>query len=97
MMKTKKISFFIDSLGGGGAERVISVLCRELTARNYDVDILMLNKRPIAYLLPEKVNLFYAEDMPVTTAWGKIVRKTLGWCMNLQVRFWNPQIGRAHV
>lgn len=90
MMKDKKIAFFIDSLGGGGAERVVSVLCRELTARGYDMDILMLNKRPIAYPLPESVNLYYGEDMPVTTYWGKVIRRILGKCMDLQVRFWNP-------
>lgn len=90
MMKSKKIAFFIDSLGGGGAERVVSVLCAELSTRGYDVDILMLNKRPIAYQLSGGVNLIYSEDMPVTSAWGKLVRKVLEHCMHLQVRFWNP-------
>lgn len=94
MMKNKKIAFFIDSLGGGGAERVVSVLCRELTARGYKVDILMLNKRPVAYTLPEEVTLFYAEDMAVTTVWGKLIRKILQRCMDLQVRFWNPLLRR---
>ena len=90
----KKIAFFIDSLGGGGAERVVSVLSTELTARGYAVDILMLNKRPIAYSLPESVGLYYAEEMPVTTAWGKWSRKLLECCMHLQVRFWNPLLRR---
>ena len=90
MMKDKKIAFFIDSLGGGGAERVVSVLCRELTARGYDVDILMLHKRPIAYSMPGEVNLYYAEDMPVTTPWGKLIRKASQRCMDLQVWFRNP-------
>ena len=89
-MENKKISFFIDSLGGGGAERVVSVLCRALAARGYGVDILMLHKRPIAYPLAECVNLYYGEDMPVTTRWGKLIRKVLNRCMDLQVRFWNP-------
>lgn len=86
----KKVAFFIDSLGGGGAERVVSVLCRELCARGYQVDILMLQKRPIAYPLPQEVTLHYAEDMPVTSRWSQIVRKVLNGCMRLQVRFWNP-------
>ncbi len=89
-MNTKEIAFLIDSLGGGGAERVVSVLCRELCARGYQVDILMLNQRPIAYPLPEGVTLCYAEDMPVTTAWGRLARKALEQCMRLQVRYWNP-------
>lgn len=90
MMKSKKIAFFIDSLGGGGAERVVSVLVAQLQTRGYDVDILMLNKRPVAYSLPEGVNLFYAEDMPVNASWGKFARKVLARCMHLQVRYWNP-------
>lgn len=94
MMNKKKIAFFIDSLGGGGAERVVSVLCQNLTAKGYDVDILMLNKRPIVYPLPEKVTLYYAEDMPVTVGWGKLVKKILNRCMDLQVRFWNPLLRR---
>lgn len=93
-MKRKKIAFFIDSLGGGGAERVVSVLCAELGSRGYDIDILMLNKRPIVYSLPEGTSLYYAEDMPVTTVWGKLVRNILERCMHLQVRFLNPLLRR---
>lgn len=89
-MKSKKIAFFIDSLGGGGAERVVSVLAAQLQARGYDVDILMLNKRQVAYSLPEGINLLYAEDMPVASGWGKFARKVLEQCMHLQVRYWNP-------
>lgn len=92
MMKRKKIVFFIDSLGGGGAERVVSVLCTQLQARGYNIDILMLNKRPIAYPLPEGVTLYHAEDMPVTTLGGKLARKLIQRCMHLQVRFWNPML-----
>lgn len=86
----KKVAFFIDSLGGGGAERVVSVLCQELRAKGYQIDILMLNKKPIAYPLPEGVTLLYAEEMPIPSSWGKLVQKTLKKCMNLRVRFWNP-------
>lgn len=86
----KKLAFFIDSLGGGGAERVVSVLCAELHARGYDIDILMLNKRPLAYPLPEGIGLLYAEDMPITDSWGKLVQSILERSMQLQVRFWNP-------
>ena len=92
MMKSKKIVFFIDSLGGGGAERVVSVLSEKLHARGYDIDVLMLNKRPIAYPLSESVNLLYAEDMAVVSVWARLTRKVLGKCMNLQVRFWNPML-----
>ena len=74
----------------GGAERVISVLSRELIAKGYTVDVLMLYKRPVVYTMPEGVHLYHAEDMPVTTGWGKFFRKFLEKCMLLQVRYWNP-------
>lgn len=90
----KKIAFFIDSLGGGGAERVVSVLTKELTDRGYDIDILMMNKRPVAYSLPTGVKLYYAEDLPVTSVWGKLTRAALDRCMHFQVRFWNPLLRR---
>ena len=85
-----KICFFIDSLAGGGAERVVSVLSTQLHKRGYDIDIFMLNKRPLAYPIPDGVNLYYAENMPVSSRWGKFFRKTLECVMHLQVRYWNP-------
>ena len=90
MMNRKKIVFFNDSLAGGGAERVISNLVTELCAKGYDIDILLIQKRDIAYSLPENVNVYFAEDMPVTSRWGKLERKILERCMHLQVRYWNP-------
>lgn len=80
-MKKKKVAFFIDSLGGGGAERVVSVLCTELVARGYDVDIIMLYKKNIAYQLPENIRLYYVDEMPITTIYGKIINKSF--------RIWN--------
>lgn len=90
MMKSKKIVFFIDSLGGGGAERVVSLLSTQLSSRGYDVDIVMLQNRPIAYPLPECVTLYYGEDMPVTTGWGRLVQKLLAWFINWHVQFYAP-------
>ena len=89
-MKKKKIVFFIDSLGGGGAERVVSVLAAQLLNRGYGVDILMMNRRPVAYALPDGVNLLYAEDLPVSTRWGRLAQKIMEKCMHWQVRFLNP-------
>lgn len=37
----KKISLFIPSLNGGGAERVILILANELSARGYNVDLVL--------------------------------------------------------
>lgn len=86
----KKVTFFIDSLGGGGAERVVSVLCRTLTSRGYSVDILMQQKKAIAYPLPEDVTLYYAEDMALQKPVNRAIRRILQLCMQVQVRFVNP-------
>lgn len=69
----KKIAIFIDSMGYGGAQRVISVLCQELI-KEYQVDILMLYKREIKYSLPDQVNIYFVEDMPIASTYGKLVR-----------------------
>lgn len=90
MKHDKKAIFCIDSLTMGGAERVISVLSQDFIAKGYSVDILMLYKRPIVYTLPEAVNLIYAEELPVTTVWGRMARRVIGRLMHLQVRFLNP-------
>ena len=44
----KKVVFFIDSLSGGGAERVVANLCNELIrTEQYDISVVMLRKKPI--------------------------------------------------
>lgn len=74
MSKKKELMFFIDAMGGGGAERVISVLVPEFVKDGFDVSIVMLRKKEIAYRLPEEVHLYYASDLKVSI-YGKIVRK----------------------
>lgn len=86
----KKVSFFIDSLGGGGAERVVSVLTNELIKRGYKIDILMLRKVEIPYKLSNQANLYYADDMPVTTKYGILVRKIFDIWSCFRKRFYIP-------
>lgn len=74
-MKTKKVVFFIDSLGGGGAERVVANLCNQLAqTERYEISVLMLRKAPAAYELDGRVQQLYAEDIPVKSVYGKTVR-----------------------
>ena len=64
--------FFIDSLGGGGAERVVSTLSSRFAQTDrYHVQIVMLRKVPIAYQPDARVQLLYAEDLPVRSFYGK--------------------------
>lgn len=74
-VKKKSIIFFIDSLGGGGAERVVSVLSSRLVQTGrYDVRVAMLRKVPAAYSLDERVQLLYVQDMPVISRFGRMVQ-----------------------
>lgn len=56
-----KLLFFIGSLAGGGAERVMVILSNELVERGYKVYIATNTKIPFAYKLDERIeviNLF---------------------------------------
>ena len=89
-MDKKQVVFFIDSLGGGGAERVVSVLSNDLVEKNYDVSIAMLYKREFAYTLNEKVNTYFVDDLPVTTFNGKIICKCFELWMKFRRRIYVP-------
>lgn len=60
----KKIVFVIGSLGGGGAERVISILSNSLS-RDYDITILAIFKDEIVYDLSDRVT-YRVVDIPET-------------------------------
>lgn len=77
-----KIVFFIGSLGGGGAERVISILANHYAARGWDVEIALLLKNEIRYSLDERIKITdlsgkhasYFKNLP---AWILGIRKYL--------------------
>ncbi len=52
-----KISFFIGSMAGGGAERVISILANYYSEKGWDVDIALLLKNEVGYKLNENINI----------------------------------------
>lgn len=52
-----KISFFIGSMAGGGAERVISILANHYCEKGWDVDIALLLKNEVGYKLNENINI----------------------------------------
>lgn len=70
----KKVFFFIDSLAGGGAERVLSVIAQALSKhKKYDVSIVMLRKDQIAYKLNDSISLYYIQNLRITSLYAKIV------------------------
>jgi len=57
-MKTKLV-FVVNSLQGGGAERVVSTLCSCLCKGNFDITIICLNKAEQAYKVAEEVKMIH--------------------------------------
>jgi glycosyltransferase involved in cell wall biosynthesis len=57
MVKTHKLFFAINSLNGGGAERVISNLGNYFYKRGYDVTVVCLNNAKPAYFLEEGIKV----------------------------------------
>lgn len=87
----KKVVFFIDSLGGGGAERVVSTLSSSLVQTGRcQVDIVMLRKTAIAYPPDTRVQLLYAQDMPVESLYGKLVRRVFSVYKKMRQGFLKP-------
>ncbi|MEP2279094.1 glycosyltransferase [Maribacter sp.] len=60
MQKNIKISIFIYSMSGGGAERVMSYLLPYLQAKNYDVILVLMNTK-IVYPSIENIPIHYLE------------------------------------
>lgn len=52
-----KISFYISSLSGGGAEKVLITLANRFAENNNEVHVISLEKRPQFYSVSEKVKL----------------------------------------
>ena len=52
-----KISFVLGSMGGGGAERVVSILSREYSKQGHDVDILLLLNNKKEYDIEPNINI----------------------------------------
>lgn len=91
-MKSQRKSsfFFIDSLSGGGAERVVSVLGQEFINRGIGVTIVMMRRRPIAYSLPSQIKLIYADELTVTSLYGKLTQRVYSLYNKLRQRGYKP-------
>ncbi|HTN21382.1 MAG TPA: glycosyltransferase family 4 protein [Pelobium sp.] len=59
---SKKIFFIINTLQGGGAERVVSTLARRLHELDYQVSIVCLNAAQSVYPLPPDLKIIYLVD-----------------------------------
>lgn len=74
-----KISFFIGSMAGGGAERVISILANHYSEKGWDVDIALLLKNEVGYKLNENVNV-----VDLSGKHSSYFKNLLGWVVNIR-------------
>ena len=63
----KQITFFIQNMSGGGAERVVANLCQEFVQRGITVNLICIEKKE-QYQLPNQVNRFYLLKRPLIFA-----------------------------
>lgn len=70
----KKIMFVCQSLGSGGAERVVSVLSDTLAESEYEIYILALNSTARAYEVDERVHVIFPENRLMKGIAGKLQR-----------------------
>ena len=73
---------------------MVSVLSNEFVNRGYNVDIVMMNKKEIAYQLNDRVNLLYAEDMKVSSFYGRMVQKAFAIWDRIRFRVYIPALRR---
>lgn len=71
-----KILFTISQLGGGGAERVVSLLSTQLAHRGHDVSVVTWFDKPIVYPLDKKVRLIelHCPNNHTTGPWIQLAR-----------------------
>jgi len=69
-----RILFFINTLGGGGAERVVSTLSHYLThEKNHQITIVTLQKPECLYELPPSVSILSLKSGVLNVGFGKIL------------------------
>jgi glycosyltransferase involved in cell wall biosynthesis len=79
-----KLLFHISSLRAGGAERVMSILCNELTRRGHEVHLSTNLRYPFAYTIDERIQLhelmpdFFLQKKRFLrhAEWYRLIRKT---------------------
>lgn len=67
-----KLLFFIGSMKGGGAERVMAVLTDELAKRGHDITLVTMSSYPSYYKLNKDVKLIQFDNRVNNSLFGKI-------------------------
>src|SRR5690554_4384384 len=88
-----KLLFFINSMRGGGAERVMAVLTDELTKRGHDVTLVVMSSYPSFYKLNKDIKLIQFNDRVNNRFFGKIKYKLKSYIFIRQnIKKLNPDV-----
>jgi glycosyltransferase involved in cell wall biosynthesis len=68
-----KIGFIINSLSGGGAERVIQTLANSLANKGYEIHIILLNSEKQVYELNTNIKVHILKTSIISKGIGKIL------------------------
>jgi N-acetylgalactosamine-N,N'-diacetylbacillosaminyl-diphospho-undecaprenol 4-alpha-N-acetylgalactosaminyltransferase len=73
----RRVAFIINSLAGGGAERVMCTLLRasEEERRDFDITLILLDQEPAAYAVPDWVHI---EQLDCRHSFARSVTQLLG-------------------
>ncbi|WP_069660293.1 glycosyltransferase [Arcticibacter eurypsychrophilus] len=75
-----KLFFVINTLQGGGAERVVSTLAGYLQQRNYAVHIICLNYAESSYTIPQEIKVIYLIDRRANSVFYRLYYAALTGC-----------------
>lgn len=73
-----KISFFIGSMGSGGAERVISILANFYAKKDWDVDIVVLLNNKVSYELDKRIRIVDLSNR------GSYIKNAIKWLASIR-------------
>jgi glycosyltransferase involved in cell wall biosynthesis len=88
----KKVAMFIDSLAGGGAEKIVITLTQAMQALGHKVTLFVLDKK-IHYELPDELSIVYLQSDPKHKTKGWFNRQKNAKRLNLLVEEQQNQFG----
>lgn len=73
----KSITFLIESLSNGGAERVTSILANNLSCRGYDINLIILNKNENEYIVNNNINKIYLDNKQYSIKFVRVLKRII--------------------
>ncbi len=94
----KKIVFLINSLSSGGAEKVLSVIVKELVVQNYQVEVIFLEENEF-YTLPQEVKKTYLSEFNGSESGIKklLYIPILAWRLKNYIKNNNIKLIQSHI